>query len=229
MAYKRAIYFYIIFIVGILAAFGCGYLLRTVQDQKAAEQFPLLAEAYNILEKHAYSELPAATKLEYGMIHGMLDAYDDPYTRFVEPVQHELASDDLAGKFGGIGATLERDPDGFVILHPFPDGPASTAGIRDGDRLLRVDKLIITLDLEKDEIIAAIRGPEGEKVEIEIARPPDFGPESFIIKRVDFPIPSVTWHLAPGENRLGVIQVNLIAARTSEEITTAVSELYQLL
>jgi carboxyl-terminal processing protease len=226
MQYKRVFYFYLIFIFGVAVAFGCGYFLHMIQDQKAATpQFPLLAQAYEILENHAYDDLPMEPELEYGMIHGMVGAYDDPYTRFVEPVQHELASDNLAGKFGGIGANLEQDPDGFVILHPFSDSPASIAGIKDGDRLVRVDDLVITPDIPMDEIVASMRGPEGESVDIEIIRPPDFTSKIFTINRVDFPIPSVTWHLAPAENRLGIIQVNLIAASTPDEIKTAIPEL----
>ena len=47
----------------------------------------------------------------------MVQSFNDPYTFFVEPQTWELERDDLAGKFGGIGATIEQTPAGFV-LHP---------------------------------------------------------------------------------------------------------------
>jgi carboxyl-terminal processing protease len=225
MKYKRVIFFYIIFFTGAALAFGFGYMTRLLQDMAKSSPFPVLEEAHEILEEHAYDDLPEAPALEYGMIRGMVDSYGDPYTHFVEPVQHELYSDQLAGSYGGIGASLEHDPEGYVILHPFPEGPATEAGILDGDRVVRVDDLDVPPNTSLDEVVAAIRGPEGEKVEITVARPPDYDTYSFSIKREDIPLPSVTWHVDAGEPRLGVIQVNLIADSTPDEIQEAFEDL----
>jgi len=107
MKYKRALYFYIIFITGAAVAFGFGYMTRLLMDNAKSDQLTLVEEAYSILKNHAYDDLPEEPALEYGMIRGMLEAYGDPHTSFVEPVQHELYSDQLAGKYGGIGSSLE--------------------------------------------------------------------------------------------------------------------------
>jgi carboxyl-terminal processing protease len=221
---KRSLLIYLLFIISLAAAFGAGFLTHAQISPTAAE-LPILGQAYKILEKHAYDDLPAPPALEYGMIYGMVNAYGDPFTYFVEPVQNELTTDALEGKYGGIGAGLSRDPDGNVILHPFPEGPAKDAGILDGDRLIRVDDLVINLENSLDEIVAALRGPEGERVSLEIARPPEFENLTFSIKRQDIPLPSVTWHIETTEPRLGIIQVNIIAASTTDEIQEAVQEL----
>jgi len=225
MKYKRVLFFYIIFFIGAALSFGFGYMTHLIQDISKPSDFPILEEAFEILENHAYNELPETPALEYGMIRGMVDAYADPYTLFVEPAQHELYSDQLAGSYGGIGSNLEYDPDGNVVLHPFPEGPAADAGILDGDRLIKVDDMDITPNIPIDEVVAAVRGPEGERVTIKVARPPDLSTFTFKIKRKDIPLPSVTWHVDVGEPRLGVIQVNIVADSTPDEIKDAFEDL----
>jgi len=225
MKYKRVLFFYIIFFIGAALSFGFGYMTHLIQDISKPSDFPILEEAFEILENHAYNELPETPALEYGMIRGMVDAYADPYTLFVEPAQHELYSDQLAGSYGGIGSNLEYDPDGNVVLHPFPEGPAADAGILDGDRLIKVDDMDIAPNIPIDEVVAAVRGPEGERVTIKVARPPDLSTFTFKIKRKDIPLPSVTWHVDVGEPRLGVIQVNIVADSTPDEIKDAFEDL----
>jgi carboxyl-terminal processing protease len=159
------------------------------------------------------------------MIHGMVSAYADPYTRFVEPVQHELETDVLSGSYGGIGAGLEYDQQEFIVLHPFPDGPAMDVGVLDGDRLISIDDWEVQPGTPIDQVIAAIRGPEGTKVTIMIARPPQYSYHTYHINREDIPLPSVTWFPVIDEPRLGLIKVNSIASTTVEEIQNAIDNL----
>ena len=131
----------------------------------------------------------------------------------------------LTGSYGGIGAQMGRDAEGFVVIHPFPESPASEAGIEDGDRLIKVDALEVTPETSMDEVVAAVRGPEGKKVNLVIARPPEYTELEFSIKRAEIPLPSVTYHLDAAESRIGVVRVNVIASSTPTEIEEAVAEL----
>ena len=169
--------------------------------------------------------MPASPALEYGMIRGMVQAYGEPHTVFLEPVQTELESNSLAGKFGGIGVRMGRDAQGYPVLYPFPDGPAIKAGVQDGDRLIAVEDQPVTLDTPDDIIQAAIRGPVGQKVALTLVRAPDFNPQKISIERAEIPLPSVTWHAEPAEPRLGIIEINIIAASTPQEIQKAVKDL----
>jgi carboxyl-terminal processing protease len=45
------------------------------------------------------------------------------------------------------------------------------------------------------------------------------------IKRAEIPLPSVTWHLDPDAPSVGVIEINVVAASTPEEIEKAVKDL----
>jgi carboxyl-terminal processing protease len=185
----------------------------------------VLSEVYQLVRNHGYDDVPDTLVMEYGAIHGMIDAYGDPYTRFVEPVQAELHNDTLTGSYGGIGAQMGRDAEGFIVLHPFPESPASEEGIQDGDRLIKVDDLDIMPETPLDDVVAAVRGPEGRSVTLVIARPPDYAEMEFIVKRAEIPLPSVTFHLDADETRLGVVRVNVIASSTPDEIQKAVADL----
>jgi carboxyl-terminal processing protease len=78
-----------------------------------------------------------------------------------------------------------------------------------------------------DTILAAIRGPVREKVTLTIARAPDFVPFDVSVAREEVALPSVTWNLVPEDNRVGIIQINIIAATTPDEVTSAINDLKQ--
>lgn len=187
----------------------------------------ILGQAQRILLDHGLKEVPQNPALEYGMIRGMLQAYDDPYTIFVEPVQHELETNTLQGSFGGIGARISRDEAGNIVLFPLPGSPAATAGVLEGARLLSVEGLVLSPETNLEDVQAALRGEVGTKVTISVGQPPDFTSQQFTLKRAEFSLPSVTWHLYPDEQRLGVVEVNVIAASTPDEILNAVNDLMQ--
>jgi carboxyl-terminal processing protease len=221
---RQIITYTVIMVFFIVVSFIGGFLLS--QYLSKGQDFPILKQAYQILSNNAYKPLPQTVQMEYGMINGMLQVYDDPYTLFLEPVQNELQSDQLAGKFGGIGVRLEKDTAGNVIIYPIPQSPAQTAGIQEGDYLLAADGLQITKETRMEDIQAAIRGPVGQKVTIVVLEAPQHVTQkSYEIEREEVPLPSVTWNLAPGYGQVGVIQVNLIAATTPDEVTNAINNL----
>lgn len=222
-SFKNTFIFTLITAICIVAAFFTGYMVSV--NHSTGANFPVLNEAYSILRDNGLKPLPTAPAIEYGMIHGMTDAYGDPFTRFVEPPQHELETNSLQGKYGGIGVQLGNDSQGNFVLYPFPDGSAIKAGIRDGDRLLAVDTLVVTSETPVDNIFAAIRGPVGSQVTLKVGHSPDFATVEIKIKREEIALPTVTWHLDTGEPRLGIIQVNLIGETTQAEILRAVGDL----
>ncbi|KAA3648661.1 MAG: S41 family peptidase [Chloroflexi bacterium] len=222
MSYKRLTLQLFLVLVNIVLAFMAGYMVHGYLNPPELE-FPVLAEVYDLVQNHAYDPVPEDPTLEYGMIRGLLAEFNDPNTRFVEPPQHEIETDALQGAFGGIGVRFVRDEGNAILLYPFPDSPAREAGIADADRLIQVDDTPIPIEMPENEVTALIRGPEGERVRILVIR----GEEQleFNIRRVSIPLPSVTWHIAPQETRLGVVEINIIAASTPDEVQKAFDDL----
>jgi carboxyl-terminal processing protease len=208
----------------LLTAFGVGYFVRDWVPSPTGN-FSVLGEAFKILEDNGLKDLPPMKTLEYGMIRGMIEAYDDPYTTFVEAPQHELQTNQLQGNFGGIGARLEKDTSGNIFLFPIPESPSAKAGIRDGDLLISVEDLQITQSTSMEDIQAAIRGPVNKRVLIVVSRAPDHTPIDVSIKRQEVSLPSTTWNVAAENQQFGLIQINIVAASTPSEVEKAINDL----
>jgi carboxyl-terminal processing protease len=206
------------------AAFTAGYFSHRVIAFPEGD-FPVLKQAYQFLRDYSYNDLPSQRKLEYGMIRGMLDVVKDPYTSFFEPPQAELQSDQLAGKYGGIGCRIQTGTDGLVYLFPFPGSPGAEGGIQDGDQLLSVDDLQISESTSADDLQAKIRGPVGSQVKIIIIRSPGRQQITFTISRREVALPSVTFNLLPEANQIGLIQLNVIADTSPKEVDDAIQAL----
>jgi carboxyl-terminal processing protease len=215
---------FLLILAALIASFTSGFYVRDVVEGRQ-ENWPILKQAYSILENHGLKDLPPKSQLEYGMIRGLLNVYDDPYTIFVEPAEHELESDNLKGSFGGIGVRLDRDAAGNLLLYPFPESPAAAAGVVEGDILLAVDDLQITPDVAFDVIQAQLRGPVGSRVKIRIQHQVDSKEERVTIRRAEIPLPSVTWHLYPQDQHLGIVEINLIASSTAHEVQQAIQDM----
>lgn len=96
----------VVLITGI--SFKLGYCSN---DGYTQLEFKIFVQTYEILERNGFKPMPPAQTIEYEMIRDLVKAYDDPFTVFVEPVQHEIESDQLDGKFGGSGVEIQRDSD----------------------------------------------------------------------------------------------------------------------
>jgi hypothetical protein len=101
--------------------------------------YPVLNEAIKLLRENAYLPLPENNKLEYGMIRGMLQAYNEPHTVLSNRPNMNFkptsSRDVLAGS--ACASSAMRKTWFTFILCPIPQ-PFSPV-YREGDRLLKVD------------------------------------------------------------------------------------------
>lgn len=187
-------------------------------------------QVWNLLERDFYGEKPAEAERTFGAIAGMVQSFGDPYTFFVEPEPRELERDKLAGKFGGIGATLEQSDAGWV-LHPLPEQPAATAGILDGDVLLAVNGTPITATMSSDAVVTLVRGEPGSTVDLRVRRVPAGAAVQeldFTVTRAEIETPSMEWRLlddSPQTADVGYIRHTIFSERSADEMRRAMEEL----
>jgi carboxyl-terminal processing protease len=212
------------------ASYAAGYgthwwLNKDNPTAEEAEQFTVFWEAWQILGRDFYGQLPTAQQMTYGAIRGVLTTLGDPYTIFVEPKPRQLEKDDLRGSFGGIGAWVSKREDGAIVLKPMEDKPAQRAGILEGDVVTKVDDQEITLDMPLEDVILLIRGPVGTVVKLTISRAGQPEPLVFEITREKVETPTVNWRLLDESRGLGYVSISLFTERTNQELETALKEL----
>jgi len=190
-----------------------------------SERFELFWEAWQIIEKEFFGELPDPQELIHGAIQGALRALDDPATMLVERMTSEDQMIDLRGVYEGIGALVAiNENDQVVIVAPFDDSPAARAGIRAGDVILKVDDVAVT-GMPLGEAVRLIRGPKGTTVRLTIMREGEVEP--LVIEVVRDRVELATVGGAVLEDDIGYVRIAFFSQRTSQELEEILQELMQ--
>lgn len=102
----------------------------------------------------------------YGAMQGLVNSLGDPYTVYFPPEEAEMFASDIAGSFGGVGMEVGKKENVLTVIAPLKDSPAGKAGMKTGDRIIKIDDTVVTADMSVDKAIKLIRGPAGTKVRI---------------------------------------------------------------
>ncbi len=122
------------------------------------------------------------TQMVYGAIAGMVESLGDPYTVFFSPAENKKFEEDLTGTFSGIGAEIGKKSDVLTVIAPLPQSPAERAGLRAGDKILKINDEESTR-FTVEEAVTRIRGEKGTEVRLTIAREGEAKFKEFSIKR----------------------------------------------
>ena len=139
-------------------------------EYDSLKRFSKLAEIMDIVETYYYQDTDSDKLLEYA-IWGMLQGLDDPYTFYYNPKSWKEMWEDDEGSYAGVGIQMLADFEANIVTisRVFKNTPAEEAGLRKGDRLVRVDDLEVTAETMTDAA-NLMRGKEAETVEIEVVR-----------------------------------------------------------
>ena len=147
----------------------------------------------------------------------------DPHSVYMPPVELKDAETELAGNFDGIGIQFNVPNDTAIVLEVIPGGPSEKAGLRKGDRILKVDdKVIAGVEFPQDSMVRRMKGPAGTKVDITVGR----GKEEilFEIKRGKIPVHCVDAFFMVNDTT-GYIRLSKFSRNTYTECMNAGKEL----
>ncbi|MGD2205201.1 MAG: S41 family peptidase [Anaerolineae bacterium] len=183
--------------------------------------FDLFWEAWELIERDFFGDLPTEEELTYGAIRGMIDTLDDPFTGFIDPDVAAINREDDSGTFEGIGAYVTMEEGRLKIVSTFKDQPADEAGLRAGDIVLQADDTQIE-DMSIYEAITLIRGPAGTMVRLTILRE---GQEPFEVEitRARIEIPVVESEMR--EDGIAYVSLFDFSSDASAKLEDAVEEL----
>lgn len=189
------------------------------EDKKV--DFSLFWDVWTLLEKnHIDKDKINAQKLVYGAINGMLKATKDPYTGFFNPEESKEFNEDIEGVFEGIGAELGMKDDILTIIAPLDGSPAEMAGLRSGDKILKIEEKIST-DLTIDEAVDLIRGKKGTEIRLTVLHDGAQESEEIVVTRDTIEIKSVKIEFR--ENDIAYIRIIKFSDNVASEFNNAIN------
>ncbi len=152
-----------------------GVSLINTTDPNTQVDFAAFWKAWNVVnEKYVPTNGTSTEKVSdqirvYGAIEGMIHSLGDPYTVFFPPVENKSFNEEIRGQIEGVGMEVGMRDSVLIVIAPVKGTPAYRAGIKSGDKILKIDGLI-TNGLSTDEAIKRIRGPKGTIVKLALGR-----------------------------------------------------------
>ncbi|MBF0569398.1 MAG: S41 family peptidase [Candidatus Omnitrophica bacterium] len=128
-----------------------------------------------------YVEEKKAKDIIYGALTGMLSSLD-PHSQFLTPDEYKDLKTETEGKFGGLGIEISVRDGLLTVITPIEDTPAWKAGIKAGDRIVKIEK-DLTKEMTLNDAVKKLRGEPGTKVHITVLREPEFKIHEFDITR----------------------------------------------
>lgn len=118
----------------------------------------------------------------------------DPYTTYMSENEMTEFEFQATGKYGGIGATIrmKRDSSGVVIAQPYKGTPSDRAGLKIGDKFVRIDGEDVT-GCTTEQISSKLKGVPGTKVRLAVKRVMTGEVEELEIERARIAVPGVPY------------------------------------
>ncbi len=194
------------------------------QKQKVDDlykELELFSDAVSIIRAD-YVEEKKSKDLIYGALKGMLASLD-PYSQFMDPDTYNEMKVETEGEFGGIGIEITLKDDLLTIISPIDDTPAYKAGLKAGDKIVKIDGAIVK-DLTLIEAVKKLRGKPGTDVNIIVLREADKKLLEFTITRAIIKIASIK-KAEILESGIGYIRLAEFQENTPKDLSEALQKL----
>lgn len=108
--------------------------------------------------------------LSEGMVKGMVQALEDPYSVYMTADEFASFADQTAGVYGGIGVIVTPGDDNLItVVSPIEDTPGERAGIKTGDKIIKVDGVEFFAE-NMDQAVKVMKGKPKTTVNLTIMR-----------------------------------------------------------
>ncbi|TFH48108.1 MAG: PDZ domain-containing protein, partial [Methanothrix sp.] len=188
-----------IFLVAIAVSLACGLMTAATNEpaqkevkEKAKDdlytQVELFGDAVSLI-KSDYVDEVESKKIIYGALKGMLSNLDD-FSQFMEPDEFSEIKVETKGEFGGLGIEITMRDGVLTIIAPIAATPADLAGIKAGDKIVKIgDK--VTRNMSISDSIKLLRGEPGSQVILTVWREKDQKMLTIPIKRAIIKVNSI--------------------------------------
>ena len=177
----------------------------------------------SLIGKSYVDEVDTDTLVEFLMPRLM--EHLDPHSSYIPASEMQALNEPLEGEFDGIGVVFNMATDTVIVLNVIPSGPSDKAGIRNGDRIIRInDSLVAGRKIPQNDIVKQLRGPRGTEVSLSLERQGIEGLVEIAVVRDAIPIKSIEASFMMTD-RIGYIRLSQFARTSYDELVAALSRL----
>lgn len=158
-------------VIYLINAYNTMYVIEFDSKAISLENVNKFNQVRKILKEDYYQKVDE-NKLIEGAVGGLADALKDPYTVYFNKDQMKTFMEKSEGSYVGIGVSVNTDTNGILnVIEPFDNSPAKLAGIKQGDKIVKVDNTDVTSLRDENMIISMIKGAENTHVKLTVYRP----------------------------------------------------------
>mgnify|MGYP002788759561 CR=1 FL=1 len=216
-------------ICGVLIGVAISLNYSAVAQRSTPSALPLPIE-----ELRAFTEVFGRVKSDYvepvedrklitEAINGMLTGLD-PHSAYLDQEAFKEMQVGTQGEFGGLGIEVGME-DGFVrVVSPIDDSPASRAGIKAGDLIVKLDETSVK-GMTLNDAVKRMRGKPNTQIVLTIVRKGEQKPIVVTLTRAVIKIQSVkSTLLEPG---YAYVRVSQFQEHTGDTLARSVERLFK--
>lgn len=149
----------------------------------------------------------------------------DPHSVYIPASEMQAVNEPLEGEFDGIGVVFNMATDTVIVLNVIHGGPSDKAGVKAGDRIVRIDdSLVAGRKIPQDLVVRRLRGPRGTQVRLALQRQGIADEVEVTVTRDVIPMKSIeaAFLIAPG---IGYVKLSQFARTSHAELVQALRRL----
>ena len=200
--FKISIFFYLIFINSSISS-----------ENNVYEKIDLFGEVLEKINKEYVDEINQSESMD-SAINGLLQSLD-PYSAYMSPEIFNEMQTETSGEFGGLGIEVSMESGVVKVISPIDDTPASKAGIKAGDYIVKIDDIQVQ-GKSLSEAVELMRGPVGSGIKLTVRRRGEKKALIFEIVREIIQIKSVKAELL--DKNIGYIRLTSFNENSGDQI-----------
>ncbi len=173
-------------------------------SEKLYEKIDLFGEVIEKVKDNYVDEIDQAEVMD-SAINGVLQSLD-PYSAYMSPELFNEMQTDTRGEFGGLGIEIGMEAGVVKVISPIDDTPASRAGIKSGDYIVKIDEIQVQ-GKTLMEAVKLMRGKVGTSIKLTVRRKGTKKALEFKIRREVIEVQSVDAKILGDKKKIGYIRL----------------------
>ena len=195
--------------------------LHSKNSDEFYKKIDLFTEVLHKIQKEYIEEIDQAEAMD-SAINGVLQSLD-PYSAYMSPELFKDMQTDTKGEFGGLGIEVGMEAGVIKVVSPIDDTPASKAGIKSGDYIVKIDDEQVQ-GKSLMEAVKLMRGPVGTKILLTIRRKGEKEALEFIIKREIIEIKSVSAKIIGDKEKIAYLRLKSFNENSDKQLFKKIKE-----